>query len=109
MTAMAYELNPAEVLALTAALPERTRLAHLLAARGLCPRCRGDRAFRRAVDDLTEAHRKDLPAILREAKKTAAQLMADAATLAASCFSVSTVFFFAAILLTPPPARSRPR
>jgi hypothetical protein len=77
-----YELDPAEVLRLTEALPPRDRLAYLLSARGLCPRCRGDRAFRRAVDDLTEAHRKGLPAILREAKKIAAQLMADAATLA---------------------------
>jgi hypothetical protein len=77
-----YRLNPAAVLALTADLPPKPSLAYLLAARGLRPRCRGDRAFRRAVDDLTEAHRKDLPAILREAKKTAAQLMADAATLA---------------------------
>jgi hypothetical protein len=77
-----YELDPGEVLKLTANLPPRDRLAYLLAARGLCPRCRGDRIYRAAVDDLTGAHRKDLPAILREAEKTAAQLMADAATLA---------------------------
>jgi hypothetical protein len=37
MTATAYELNPDEVLALTADLPERDRLAYLLAIRRLRP------------------------------------------------------------------------
>jgi hypothetical protein len=77
-----YQLDPAEVLRLTAPLPPRDRLAYLLACRGLCARCRGDRAFKMEVDRLTNDLIKDLPAILREAKKTAAQLMTDAAMLA---------------------------
>jgi hypothetical protein len=35
--------------------------------RGLCPGCRGDRAFTRRTDGLTEQFRKDLAAVLREA------------------------------------------
>jgi hypothetical protein len=78
-----FELDPAEVLKLTAALPPRDRLSYLLAARGLCPRYRGDAAFRREVDRLTNALIKQLPVILRDAEKIAAQLRADATPLAA--------------------------
>jgi hypothetical protein len=44
----------------------------------LCARCRGDRALRQRTDELTEKFRKDLPAVLAEARSLSDELAASA-------------------------------
>ncbi len=47
--------------------------------RGLCPSYRGDRHFRQRIDALMEQFRRELPAVLKEADKFAAELTASVA------------------------------
>jgi HEAT repeat protein len=71
-----FELDPREVDRFVRPLPPRQELAYRLAIRGLCARCRGDRAFRQRTDALVERFRKDLPAVVSEAAKLSAELTA---------------------------------
>jgi hypothetical protein len=71
-----FELDPREVHRFVRPMAPRQELVYRLAVRGLCLRCRGDRAFTRRTDALTEQFRKDLAAVLREAEKLSAELTA---------------------------------
>jgi hypothetical protein len=73
-----FELDPREVEDFIRPLPARQQLVYRLAVRGLCERCRGDRTFRQRTDALIEQFRKDLPTVLREAKKLGEELAASA-------------------------------
>lgn len=57
-------------------MPLRQELVYRLAIRGACVRCRGDRQFKQRTDALVEQFRKDLPAVLKEAAKLEAELVA---------------------------------
>jgi hypothetical protein len=72
MPKSSFELDPREVEDFIRPLPARQLL--ILAVRGLCPRCRGDRR----TDALVEQFRKELPAVLREAGKLGEELTASA-------------------------------
>jgi hypothetical protein len=73
-----FELHPEEANRFVRGMPPRQELVYRLAIRGLCERCRGDRTFRQRTDALIEQFRKDLPTVLREAKKLGEELAASA-------------------------------
>jgi hypothetical protein len=73
-----FELDPREVDRFVRPMPPRQELVYRLAIRGLCARCRGDRAFRQRTDELMAKFRKDLPAVLAESRKLADELVASA-------------------------------
>jgi hypothetical protein len=60
------ELDPREAEDFVRPLPARQQLVYLLAVRGLCPRCRGDRQFRERTDALVTRFRRELVAVLKE-------------------------------------------
>jgi hypothetical protein len=70
-----FELDPREVEEFLRPLPARQQLVYRLAVRGLCVRRRGDRQFKARTDALVERFRKELPAVLREAKKLGEELV----------------------------------
>jgi hypothetical protein len=57
-------------------LGQRAELVYRLAIRGLRERCHGDRQFKQRTDGLTEKFRKDLPAVLAEARTLADEFIA---------------------------------
>jgi hypothetical protein len=62
-----FELDPREADAFVRGLDARQELVYRLAIRGICPRCRGDRAFSRRIDELTSQFRIDMAAVLKDA------------------------------------------
>jgi hypothetical protein len=74
-----FELDPREAEDFIRPLPARQQLVYRLAVRGLCRRCRSDRRFTRRTDALIEQFRKDLSAVLKEADKLSAELVASVA------------------------------
>ena len=64
-----FDLDPREVLAFVRPLSEREQLVYLLACRGLCAGIRGDPAIGRRIGALTEKFRRQLPAILADARQ----------------------------------------
>jgi hypothetical protein len=75
-----FELDPHEADAFVRGMPPRQELVYRLAVRGLSARCRGDRRFIKRIDQLMFEFRKDLPAVLREARKLEGELAASAAS-----------------------------
>jgi hypothetical protein len=75
----ALELDPNEVTVLMRGLAPRRELIYRVAIRGVSERCRGDRQFRQRTDELTAKFKAELPAILAEAAKLEADLMASVA------------------------------
>lgn len=71
-----FELDPLEVDRFVRPLGQRAELVYRLAIRGLRERCRGDRQFRQRTDELMEKFRKDLPAVLAEARTLADEFIA---------------------------------
>jgi hypothetical protein len=57
-------------------MPPRQELVYRLAIRVLSPRCRGDRRFSRRTKALAKQFREDFPALLGEADRVSAKLMA---------------------------------
>jgi hypothetical protein len=74
-----FELDPRKAERFVRGMPSRQELVYRLAIRGLCERCRGDRAFTKRTDVLIEQFRKDLPVVLREANKLGEELTASVA------------------------------
>jgi hypothetical protein len=71
-----FELDPREAARFVRGMPPRQELVYRLAIRGLCERCRGDRAFTKRTDVLIELFRKELPAVLAGAAKLSEELAA---------------------------------
>ena len=69
-----YTLDPREVDALVANLAPRQELVYRLALRGLCDRCRGDRAFEQRTEELMLGFGRDLSAVLAEAAQLSRKL-----------------------------------
>ena len=69
-----FELNPREVDQVVVLLHPRRELVYRLAIRGLCTRCRVDRAFTTRTHALLERHLDELAELLSEAKALAAEL-----------------------------------
>jgi len=74
-----FELDPHEADRFVRGLDARQELVYRLAIRGICPRCRGDRAFSRRTDELTTKFRIDLDAVLKDAAALGDWLEAKAA------------------------------
>jgi hypothetical protein len=71
-----FELDPREANAFVRGMPARQELVYRLAIRGLCARCRGDRAFTRRTDELIAQFSKDLAVVITEANRLGEELMA---------------------------------
>jgi hypothetical protein len=74
-----FELDPSEADAFVRGLDARQELVYRLAIRGICPRCRGDRAFNRRTDALAALFRCDKAAVLKDAAALGDWLEAKAA------------------------------
>jgi hypothetical protein len=72
------ELDPREAEDFVRPLPARQQLVYRLAIRGICARCRGDRAFQARTEALAAKFKAELPAIMTEAAKLADGLTASA-------------------------------
>jgi len=70
------ELAPREVLGFVEPLPDRQQPVYLVACHGLCQRVRGDREIGRRISALTEKYRRELAAVLLEARQLEAELTA---------------------------------
>jgi len=77
-----FELDPREADAFVRGMPSSAEWSrdsssvYRLAVRGICAQCRGDRQFRERTDALVSRFRKELPAILCEARQLEAELLA---------------------------------
>jgi hypothetical protein len=71
-----FELDPREADAFVCGMPLRQELVYRLAIRRACARCRGDRRFKKRTHELLFEFRKDLRAVLKEAAKLEAKLVA---------------------------------
>jgi len=69
-----FEFDPREVHAYVSKLAPREELIYRLVIRGLCERCRGDRAFTARTGDLMARFRNDLAAVVDEARQLAGDL-----------------------------------
>ncbi len=74
-----FELDPEEADAFVCGMPPRQELVCRLALRGLCSRCRGDRAFTRRTNELIAQFDADLPAVRTEANKLGEEIAASVA------------------------------
>lgn len=74
-----FEIDPRVAERFVSTLPPRQELIYRLAVRNLCARCRGDRQFRQRTEMLIVQFGKDLPAVMQDARKLEAELMASVA------------------------------
>jgi hypothetical protein len=70
-----FEMDPREVENFVRPMPPRQELVYRLAARGLCQRCRGDRAFQHRTDELMVQFKDDLAGVLQDAAALEAKLI----------------------------------
>jgi hypothetical protein len=62
-----FTFDPREVDDYVRKLDPRRELVYRLAIRGLCDRCRGDRAFKARTEELMARYKDDLGAVLADA------------------------------------------
>jgi hypothetical protein len=75
-----FEFDPREAAAFVRGLDARQELVYRLAIRGICPKCRSDRAFTRRTEELVAQFRIDTAAVLKDAAALGDWLEAKAAS-----------------------------